>query len=302
MHGTLPLAAAAAAGIDMRDVMNPHEYCQTKAAASGSSFYYSFRFLPPERRRAIIAFYAFCREVDDIVDECHDSDLAHIKLAWWRGEISRLYAGNPEHPVTRALAEAIAPFHLPQDAFEQIIDGMEMDLDFDPGQPVHYPDFKALRLYCHRVAGVVGEVAATIFGCEDRATLKYANKLGLAFQLTNIIRDVGEDARRGRIYLPADELAEYGVASADLMQARMSDNFRRLMAFQTRRALQTYDEALALLPATDRKAQRPGLIMAAIYRALLEEIRADGFQVLDRRTSLTPLRKLWLAWRTWIKG
>jgi phytoene synthase len=279
-------------------LLEAHAYCQAKAAASGSSFYYSFRFLPPDRRRAIIAFYAFCREVDDIADECHDASLARSKLAWWRDEIGQLYAGNPSHPVTRALLEAITPFNLPQDAFEQIIDGMEMDLD----QPVRYPDFKALRLYCHRVAGVVGEVAASIFGISDRTTLKYANKLGLAFQLTNIIRDVGEDARRGRIYLPADELAQFGVSIADLTQSRMSESFQRLMAFQTQRALQTYDEALALLPKADRKAQRPGLIMAAIYRALLEEIRADGFQVLDRRTSLTPLRKLWLAWRTWIKG
>jgi phytoene synthase len=282
--------------------MNPHDYCQAKAAASGSSFYYSFRFLPPERRRAIVAFYAFCREVDDIVDECPDRELARTKLAWWRDEITRLYAGAPSHPVTQALREAIAPFHLPQDAFEQIIDGMEMDLDFGLGQLVLYPDFKALRLYCHRVAGIVGEVAASIFGVSDRATLKYANKLGLAFQLTNIIRDVGEDVRRGRIYLPEDELAQFGVSISDLTQTRMTDNFLRLMEFQTQRALHTYDEALALLPAADRKAQRPGLIMAAIYRTLLEEIQADGFQVLDRRTSLTPLRKLWLAWRTWIKG
>ena len=282
--------------------MNPHDYCQAKAAASGSSFYYSFRFLPPERRRAIVAFYAFCREVDDIVDECPDRELARTKLAWWRDEITRLYAGAPSHPVTQALREAIAPFHLPQDAFEQIIDGMEMDLDFGLGQLVLYPDFKALRLYCHRVAGIVGEVAASIFGVSDRATLKYANKLGLAFQLTNIIRDVGEDVRRGRIYLPEDELAQFGVSISDLTQTRMTENFLRLMEFQTQRALHTYDEALALLPAADRKAQRPGLIMAAIYRTLLEEIQADGFQVLDRRTSLTPLRKLWLAWRTWIKG
>jgi phytoene synthase len=282
--------------------MSPHEYCQAKAVASGSSFYYSFRFLSPDRRRAITAFYAFCREVDDIADECQEANLARIKLAWWREEIARLYDGSPGHPVTLALAEAIVPFHLPQDAFEQIIDGMEMDLDFANGQPLRYPDFKSLRLYCHRVAGVVGEVAASIFGMTDRATLKYANKLGLAFQLTNIIRDVGEDARRGRIYLPADELAQFGVSPADLLQARMSDNFRQLMAFQTERARQTYDEAMALLPASDRKAQRPGLIMAAIYRTLLDEIQADGFLVLDRRTSLTPLRKLWLAWRTWFKG
>lgn len=282
--------------------MSPHDYCQAKTVASGSSFYYSFRFLSPDRRRAITAFYAFCREVDDIADECHDNNLARVKLAWWRDEISRLYAAAPSHPVTLALAEAIGPFNLPQDAFEQIIDGMEMDLAFASGQPVLYPDFKALRLYCHRVAGVVGEVSALIFGISDRTTLKYANKLGLAFQLTNIIRDVGEDARRSRIYLPADELAQFGVTADDLTHARMSDNFRKLMGFQTERAMRTYDEAMALLPAADRKAQRPGLVMAAIYHALLEEIQADGFQVLDRRTSLTPLRKLWLAWRTWLKG
>ncbi len=286
----------------MQAAMNPHDYCQAKAVASGSSFYYSFRFLPAERRTAITAFYAFCREVDDVADECHDPNLARTKLAWWRDEIARLYAGQPGHPVTQALSEAITRFNLPRDAFEQIIDGMEMDLE----QPVRYPDFKSLRLYCHRVAGVVGEVAASIFGISDRTTLKYANKLGLAFQLTNIIRDVGEDVRRGRIYLPEDEMAQFGVTTAELVHPQThgaaSDNFRRLMEFQTQRALQTYDEAMAILPAADRKAQRPGLIMAAIYRALLEEIRADGFQVLDRRTSLTPLRKLWLAWRTWLKG
>ncbi|MBU1665715.1 MAG: presqualene diphosphate synthase HpnD [Gammaproteobacteria bacterium] len=276
---------------------DPHAYCQEKAAASGSSFYYSFRFLSPERRRAITAFYAFCREVDDIADECHDVTVAQSKLAWWRDEVARLYTGAPSHPVTLALRESVEPFKLPQEAFEQIIDGMEMDLG-----RVRYPDFKALRLYCHRVAGVVGEVAALIFGVSDHTTLRYANRLGLAFQLTNIIRDVGEDARRGRIYLPQDELAEFGVSEADLLHAKMSDNFRRLMEFQYQRAEQTYEEALALLPAADRKAQRPGLIMAAIYRALLQEIRADGFQVLDRRTSLTPLRKLWLAWKTWVKG
>ena len=282
--------------------MDCHAYCQEKAAASGSSFYYSFRFLPPERRRAITAFYAFCREVDDVADECRDPALARTKLAWWRDEVARLYAGQPEHPVTRALLEAIGPYHLPEDAFGQIIDGMEMDLGL-----VRYPDFKALRLYCHRVAGVVGEVAALIFGGSDtealdRATLKYANKLGLAFQLTNIIRDVGEDARRNRIYLPQDELARFGITETDLVSARMSDRFVQLMEFQYQRAIQTYAEALALLPAADRKAQRPGLIMAAIYRALLEEIRADGFRVLDRRIALTPLRKLWIAWRTWLRA
>jgi phytoene synthase len=274
---------------------DPHAYCQEKAAASGSSFYYAFRFLAPDRRRAITAFYAFCREVDDIADECRDPMVARAKLAWWRSEIVNLYAGVPSHPVTQVLAQAIAAFRLPQEAFEAVIDGMEMDLG-----PVRYPDFKQLNLYCHRVAGVVGEVAALIFGITDRRTLKYAHKLGLAFQLTNIIRDVGEDARRGRIYLPQDELARFGVTEGELLQGHYGEAFVRLMEFQCQRALATYAEALALLPAADRQAQRPGLIMAAIYRTLLEEIRADGFRVLDRRYALTPLRKLWLAWKTWI--
>lgn len=279
---------------------DPHAYCLEKAAASGSSFYYAFRFLPPDRRRAITAFYAFCREVDDIADECHDPMVARTKLAWWRDEILNLYAGKPSHPVTQALVEAIGSFRLPQEAFEAVIDGMEMDLGL-----VRYPDFKQLNLYCHRVAGVVGEVAALIFGQGDttslnRSTLKYANKLGLAFQLTNIIRDVGEDARRGRIYLPQDELARFGVTDDDLLHARYGSAFSQLMEFQCERALATYDEALALLPAADCKAQRPGLVMAAIYRTLLQEIRADGYKVLDRRYALTPLRKLWLAWKTWV--
>ncbi len=274
-----------------------HAYCQEKAAASGSSFYYSFRFLTPERRRAITAFYAFCREVDDIADECRDAALARTKLAWWRDEVARLYTGTPTHPVMLALREAVEPFHLPQEAFEQIIEGMEMDLE-----RVRYADFAALRLYCHRVAGVVGEVAARVFGISDQTTLEYANKLGLAFQLTNILRDVGEDARRDRIYLPREELVRFNVSEDDLLHARMSENFRDLMEFQYQRAEQTYAEALALLPVAERKTQLPGLIMAAIYRALLQEIRRDDVRVLDRRLSLTPLRKLWLAWVTWIKG
>lgn len=275
--------------------MTPDQYCQEKAAQSGSSFYYSFLFLPPEKRRAITALYAFCREVDDLVDECSDPLVARTKLAWWRQELAGTFAGNPQHPVTRALAPAIERFGLPQEQFQEIIDGMEMDLDQD-----HYPDFRALALYCHRVAGVVGLVSAEIFGYQDRATLKYAHELGLAFQLTNIVRDVGEDARRGRIYLPMDELARYGVAPADLIHGRESDGFRGLIAAQIARARDHYQRALALLPAEDRASQRPGLVMAAIYRTLLDEIERDGCRVLNQRVALTPLRKLWIAWKTWV--
>ena len=277
--------------------MTPDEYCQQKAAQSGSSFYYSFLFLEPDRRQAITALYAFCREVDDVVDECTDRQLAGAKLAWWRAEIAALYDGRPSHPVTQALAMAIRRFKLPREMLAEIIDGMEMDLLQN-----RYADFQALGLYCHRVAGVVGLAAAEIFGYQDPRTLAYAQDLGLAFQLTNIIRDVGEDARRGRIYLPVDELQRFAVPIADLLEGRYSDNFRRLMEFQIARAEANYAQAMAHLPPEDRKQQRAGLVMAAIYRALLEKIKRGGCQVLDQRMSLSPLTKLWLAWRTWRKG
>ncbi|MCX7893313.1 MAG: presqualene diphosphate synthase HpnD [Burkholderiales bacterium] len=275
--------------------MTPDEYCQQKAAASGSSFYYAFLFLPAERRRAITAVYAFCREVDDVVDEVHDPGVARAKLAWWRGEIGALYAGRPTHPVTRALAPLVGRFDVRKERLEEILDGMEMDLGH-----VRYQDFASLRRYAYLVAGAVGIVAAGIFGYTDARTLDYAERLGIAFQLTNIIRDVGEDARRGRIYLPLDELARFGVSESDVLAGRPTEGFRRLMAFQTERAERCYEEAYAALPAADRRSQRPGLVMAAIYRTLLAEIRRDGFPVLTHRVSLTPLRKLWLAWKTWI--
>jgi phytoene synthase len=279
--------------------MDAHQYCQDRAAASGSSFYYSFVFLPPDARRAITAFYALCRELDDVVDECHERQVAVAKLDWWRREIARFAAGAPEHPATRALFDTPQGRHAAPALLLEIVDGMAMDLDHP-----RYPDFKSLNLYCYRVAGVVGEVAAAIFGGprgeHDRAIRRYAHELGLAFQLTNIIRDVGEDARRGRIYLPQDELVRFGVAEADILTGRDSPAFQALMQFQFERANSHYENALAALPASAHRAQRPGLVMAAIYRTLLDEIRRDGFPVLRARVSLTPLRKLWLAGRTWL--
>jgi phytoene synthase len=233
--------------------MTPDEYCQEKAARSGSSFYYSFLFLPQNRRRAITALYAFCREVDDVVDECQDPQVAATKLAWWRHELARIDGGQPQHPVTQALQAASAEFNLPQEQLQEIIDGMEMDL-----QQSRYLDFKALSLYCYRVASVVGLLAAEIFGYQDRRTQKYAHDLGLAFQLTNIIRDVGEDARMGRIYLPIDELQRFEVTAADILNARHSDNFRRLMDFQIERAESYYEQAIAQLPAAGSPRAAPG--------------------------------------------
>jgi len=275
--------------------MTPEAYCQQKAAGSGSSFYYSFLFLPRERRRAITALYAFCREVDDVVDETADVQLAATKLAWWRQEIALLLEGKPQHPVSRALQPALGPYGITAARLNEIIDGMQMDLT-----QTRYLDFAGLERYCYHVAGVVGMLSAGIFGYSDARTLEYARNLGTAFQLTNIIRDVGEDARKNRIYLPVTDLQRFGVSAADLLQARHSEAFVELMRFQAERARQYYAQAMAALPDADRRAQRPGLIMAAIYSALLQEIERDGFQVLTQRTSLTPLRKLWIAWKTWL--
>lgn len=277
--------------------MSPDEYCQQKAVQSGSSFYYSFLFLPAERRRAITALYAFCREVDDTVDECTDIGIARNKLAWWRREIEAMLDGSPSHPVTQALQPHMQVYSLDGKHLMAIIDGMEMDLD-----QTRYLDYAGLKRYCWHVAGVVGILSASIFGATRPETLQYAEKLGLAFQLTNIIRDVGEDARKGRIYLPVNELQQFNVTAADILNARHSENFEKLMRFQADRAKAAYEEAFALLPREDRRAQRPGLMMAAIYRALLAEIERDGFHVLNQKISLTPIRKLWLAWKTYVRG
>jgi 15-cis-phytoene synthase len=275
--------------------MTPDEYCQDKAAKSGSSFYYSFRFLPPERRRAITALYAFCREVDDIADEVADTNIARAKLGWWRAELANLFAGHPTHPVSKALQPATQQFGIDESRLNEIIDGMEMDLSRR-----RYQDFDALKLYCHRVAGVVGQLSASIFGYANPKTIDYAENLGLAFQMTNIIRDVGEDARRDRIYLPQDELQKFGVTNADILDCKHSPAFEKLMTFQAERAKSLYGAAFHALSPEDRRPQRPGLIMSAIYRTLLDELERDGFKVLNQRTSLTPLRKLWIAWKTWI--
>ena len=275
--------------------MTPKQYCQQKTAASGSSFYYSFMFLPKHKREAITALYAFCREVDDVVDECTELKVAQVKLAWWKDEIQNLYKGKPIHPVTKALQPFVHSFHLSEEHFIEIIDGMEMDLNFN-----RYEDFKQLQLYCYRVASVVGILSAQIFGFENRKTLKFAHDLGLAFQLTNIIRDVGEDARRNRIYLPLDELAKFNVSEEDILQSRESVAVKQLLDFQIERAESYYDRALNELPKEDRKSQRAGLMMAAIYRTLLREIKKDGSEkVLNARISLGTLHKLTLALRVW---
>ncbi len=272
--------------------MTPQDYVQQKAAASGSSFYYAFLFLPPPRRAAITAFYAFCREVDDVVDEVSDPGVAHTKLAWWQSEVHKAFAGTATHPALQALLPHCPVYGIEERHLQAVIEGCQMDLE-----QTRYLDFPGLERYCHLVAGIVGEVSARIFGQTDPATTAYAHKLGLAFQLTNIIRDVGEDGMRGRIYLPINELQQHDVKAHELLKRQYSDRFTALMKFQADRAHRLYDEALALLPDVDRRAQKPGLMMASIYRTLLREIEHDNFQVLHQRIALTPVRKLWLAWK-----
>ena len=281
--------------------MSPEHYVQQKAIASGSSFYYAFLFLPAPRRAAITAFYAFCREVDDVVDNTSDPGVAATKLAWWKSEVAQGFAGHPNHPANHPILQALLP-HVQQYGIQaqhllDVIQGCQMDLE-----QTRYLDYPGLQRYCHLVAGVVGEVAARIFGQTDNATTAYAHTLGQALQLTNIIRDVGEDALRNRIYLPVSELQRFEVKAHEILQRSYSNRFSALMQFQAQRAHSLYDQALALLPAADRRSQKPGLMMASIYRTLLREMEADNFQVLHQRNTLTPVRKLWLAWKVQALG
>ena len=277
--------------------MTPQQYVQEKAASSGSSFYYAFLFLPPARRMAITAFYAFCREVDDVVDEIAEPDVAAAKLAWWRQQVSEAFQGDPQHPVMKALMPHADAFGIESHHLMDIILGCQMDL-----RQNRYLDFAGLSHYCHLVAGVVGEVSARIFGQTDPQTTPYAHELGLALQLTNIIRDVGEDARRGRIYLPLEDLKSHGVSVQSILNLEDGPSFNKLMQFQAERAHSHYRKALSLLPAVDRRSQKPGLMMASIYRTLLNEIIRADFPVMKHRVRLTPLRKFWLAWQVQALG
>lgn len=276
--------------------MTPQQYCQQKTRESGSSFTLSFLCLSLPRRQAMTALYAFCREVDDVVDECTDYQIAQTKLHWWRQEIHRLFHETPQHPVSQALQPFIQPYGLQESHFLDIIAGMEMDTQYN-----RYADMAQLQQYCYRVASVVGILSAHIFGFSDPATLKYAHDLGMAFQLTNIIRDVGEDARRGRIYLPLDRLAEYGVSEEALLHSQASAQTQALLARMVADAKAYYDTALAQLPAADRRQQLPGLLMAAIYRTLLDEIAESPNVVLTHKIVLPPFRKVRLALAAWLR-
>lgn len=274
--------------------MTPQEYCQNKAGQSGSSFYYSFLFLPTEKRDAITALYAFCREVDDIVDNHSNVEVASAKLDWWRSEIEKLYASESTHPVTLALTPVITDLDLKKEYFLDIISGMEMDL-----HKSRYKNFSELSEYCYHAASVVGLLSVSIFGYKDKKTLEYAIALGHALQLTNIIRDVGEDASRNRIYIPQDDLNNFSVPESDILSGNETPQFFELMSFQSDRATEYYQKAIRLLPDSDRPNQIAGMIMANVYQGTLRKIRKTGYHTLTKRVSLNALHKFWIAWKTY---
>jgi len=277
--------------------MTPDEYCQQRVAARGSSLYYSVLFLPPEQRHAVVALHAFSRELRDAVDEAADPGVAGAKLAYWRSELQAAMAGGPQHPVARALAATARAGAISETQLAQMVDGAQMDLDRN-----RYPDLAGLEDYCQQTAGALQQLCAKILGYTGDVTLEYARTLGVALRLTEIIRDVGRDARLNRIYLPLDELERFGLTDNDILQRREDERFEQAMAFHIARARQHHERAAALLPPADRRAQRAGLVLAAISRALLDEIAAFRGRTLKQSVTLTPLRKFWIAWKTWVTG
>lgn len=273
--------------------MTPEAYCQKMVQKAGTSWYYSFLFLPPFRRKAIYALYAFCREADDIVDNANEPSIALKKLDWWKEEIQRVFNGNPLHPIGQALAPYVDQFPWEAQWFYDLLDGMAMDLE-----EVRFEHFDQLALYCYRAAGVVGLLSCNIFGYQNQKQVyAYAKDLGQALQLVNIIRDVGEDSLRGRIYIPEDELAQFEISREDILQRTCpQEKLKPLLAMQAQRARASYQAALLHLPDADRLAQTPGLIMAEIYFALLDCIENCNFDVLSQKIKLTPIRKLLIAW------
>ena len=282
--------------------MTPQQYCINKTNKSGSSFLPAFYFLGKEKKMALTALYAFCREVDDIVDGCDDYKEGRKKLNWWSLEVSRLFSGTPQHPVTKLLVNYIYKFDLDEKYFNEIIDGMEMDLNFN-----RYENFTKLQLYCYRAASAVGILSAKIFGFNNINTLKYAHDMGIALQLTNIIRDLGEDAKRGRIYIPLDELKLFDLTETDILKCTNHKKIKKLVIFLSERAQNFFFSAVEHLPAEDKRKQLPGLMMGNIYFVLLKKIViSDPEKILNKRTLLSPYRRVIIALTcfmnyTWIK-
>lgn len=275
-------------------------YCTEVTQRSGSNFYYSFLFLPRDRREAMYTVYAFCKEVDSVVDEPAPGSDPATELARWRRELAACYRGQPTKPVTISLARHIKELGIPQQYFDELINGVEMDL-------VHrrYATFKDLYQYCYRVASVVGLICLHIFGTRSPDAKDYAINLGIAFQLTNILRDVGNDADRGRVYVPQEDLRRFGYREEDLMHRRHTPAFVELMRYQCARAEQYYEVARRIvesLPPSDRSSLTVAEIMRAVYVRILGRIEASDFQVFGPRISLPSSYRLALAGGVWLRS
>lgn len=276
--------------------MRMSEAPKTLVKKSRSSFYYSFLFLPRPKREAIYAVYAFCRLVDDLVDQPGAVMEKAERLKAWREELDRCYAGKPTHPVTQGLHACLKRYPIPKAYFEELITGVEMDLSV-----TRYPTFADLSRYCYRVASVVGLICIEIFGYTQEATKEYAVKLGLAFQLTNILRDLKTDGHRGRIYLPLEDLERFGYSEADLLQCRYTPAFVSLMRFEGERARDVFRQAALSLPPEDRRAMVAAEIMRGIYRKTLAAIERSGYRVFDQRITLSSSQKFFIALTTWLR-
>jgi phytoene synthase len=273
-----------------------YERCAEITRRARSSFYYAFILLPPERRRALNAVYAFCRFIDDIADDESIREPAML-LTRWREELDRVYSGVPTRALSRALADSARRFAIPRIHFEEIIAGVEMDLS-----RTRYQTFEELRPYCYRVASALGLICIEIFGYRNPSAKIYAENLGLALQLTNILRDVREDAARGRIYLPLEDLARFNVTEDEILGGVYSSNFVGLMDFEATRARELYTAAQMALAAEDRSTLLTAEAMRLIYGALLERIVKSNYRVLDRRHRLSAPHKLYLVGRAWAEG
>lgn len=274
--------------------MTPEEYCRSKTRGSGSSFFYAFLFLPEDQRRAIMALYAFCREVDDIADEVKEQEVALSKLSFWQKEIECSFQGKATHPVGKELAWAHTQFPISAELLLEIIDGMLMDVTRQP-----ILKRSDLSLYAYRVAGAVGLLSIEIFGYRNRKSRDFATSLGEALQLTNILRDVAEDAHNGRIYLPQEERIRLHVKDQDFRDGNMSEGMQKLLHEYADQAEGAYQEAFANLSNEDRESLRPSIVMAAIYHTYLRRLRAVNFNVWQQSVEILPLQKIWIAWKTW---
>jgi len=284
--------------LDLRGpVADAYEHCEMLTRRASSNFYWGFRLLPHDRRRALCAVYAFCRAADDLADEpARDADPRRL-LARWREELERAYGGRPVHPVGVALADTVARFAIPREHFDAVIAGVEMDLDRD-----RYETWEGdLEQYCYRVAGAVGLVCIEIFGYRDPSARQYAVELGLAFQLTNILRDVADDAQRGRIYLPRADLKRFGCREEDVLVGHCTEAFRQVMAFECARAGEHYGRARFLLAEDDRQSLAPAEAMRLIYEQLLRRIMLRHYDVFGPKIRLTRPEKAGLAVAAWMR-